>query len=89
MKIITRTLLSNLFIATGLFLANATPADGALSVVEDGQPRAQIIIGEEPERLVKLAAEELRDYVMKISGAELPVGTTPDEAYPVSPGEFG
>jgi len=48
-----------------------------LTLVQDGQPRADIIIAEQPPRMVKLAASELQTYVEKMSGAKLPVVTVP------------
>lgn len=55
-----------------------------LAIVDNGQPRAAIVIAEDPPRLVKLAAEELRTYIKKITGAELPIGTAPDPTLPVT-----
>ena len=46
-------------------------------IVENGQPRAEIVISDQPLRTVRLAAQELRDYVQKISGARLPIVTKP------------
>ena len=48
----------------------AASASGQSLLVEDGQPRAAIVIAEQPTRTQKLAAEELQKYVKKISGAE-------------------
>ncbi len=48
-------------------------AEAELILVDNGDPRAQIIIAEEPPRMVFWAAEELQDYIEKISGARLPV----------------
>jgi tetratricopeptide (TPR) repeat protein len=48
-------------------------------IVENGQPRAEIVIAEEPSRSTRLAANELRTYLEKISGAELPILTQPVE----------
>lgn len=55
----------------------APSAAGQAFLVEDGQPRASIVIAPEPTRMQQLAAEELQKYVKKISGAELPIGTEP------------
>jgi len=52
------------------------PAAGVI-LVKDGQPRSEIIMAEQPPRLVKLAADELRSYVEKISGAQLNIVTEP------------
>ena len=46
-------------------------------IVEDGQPRAEIIIAERPARSVRLAAADLQEYIQKISGARLPTVTEP------------
>lgn len=59
-------------------------ANGEAYIVEEGEPRAKIIIAEEPPRLVDLAARELQEYIKKISGAELPIGTAPSDEWPVS-----
>ena len=52
------------------------PAAGVI-LVEDGRPRCEIIVAEQPPRLATLAADELRNYVEKISGAQLNIVTTP------------
>jgi len=46
-------------------------------LIENGQPRAEIIIAEKPARMTKLAAKELQTYLEKISGAKLEVRTAP------------
>lgn len=48
-------------------------------LVLSGEPRAEIVIGEEPARMSLYAASELGDYIEKISGARLPVVTEPSE----------
>lgn len=50
---------------------------GAPFLVENGQPRAEIVIAEKPSRTVRLAAQELQDCVAKVSGAHLPIVTEP------------
>lgn len=52
----------------------------AAPLVENGQPRAQIVIAESPPRMVTLAAEELQAHLEAISGATLPIVSTPDAA---------
>ena len=42
-------------------------------LVEDGQPRAEIVIAENLPRTTLLAAQELQTYVEKLSGAELAI----------------
>src|SRR5687767_3081504 len=51
-------------------------------IVENGEPRAEIVIAETPERSVRVAADELRTYVEKISGARLPIVTAPSLSGP-------
>ena len=51
-----------------LAFATALPA-ADFSLVQDGQPRAELVIAEQPPRMVKLAAAELQGYVAKLSGA--------------------
>jgi len=46
-------------------------------IVENGQPRAEIVIAANPLRTVRLAAADLQTYVQKISGARLPIVTEP------------
>ena len=46
-------------------------------LVKDGQPRAEIVIAEQPQRTVRIAAQDLRDCIQKISGAKLPIVTKP------------
>lgn len=48
-------------------------------LVENHQPRAEIIIAEKPARMAKLAAKELQTYVEKISGAKLEIVTQPHD----------
>lgn len=53
-----------------------------LCLVREGEPLAEIVIAEQPARMAEMAAHELRNYIARISGAELPVVTAP------SPGEL-
>lgn len=46
-------------------------------LVENGQPRAEIVIPEHPTRMQRLAAQEFCDDMEKISGARLPIVTSP------------
>lgn len=46
-------------------------------LVAEGQPHAEIVIAEQPARMVKVAAGELQSYVEKISGARLEITTMP------------
>lgn len=67
--------------ALGIVTGAAEPAQ---MIVKDGKANAQIVIAAENRpRMTTLAALELRKYVEKISGARLPIVTTPDAAMPV------
>lgn len=46
-------------------------------IVEDGEPRAEIVISDAPTRMQRVAAQEFRDQMEKISGARLPIVTQP------------
>ena len=52
-------------------------------IVRSGEPKAEIIISEKPARMTKLAASNLQEYVFKMTGATLPVTSTPSENIPV------
>ena len=52
-------------------------------LVENGQARSEIVIAEQPQRTVRLAAHELQTYLEKISGAKLPIVTAPTSGVPV------
>lgn len=54
-------------------------ASAAPNIVENGQPKAEIVIPAEPQRLVELAAQDLQTYIRKMSGAELPIVTQPGD----------
>ena len=58
-----------------LFIGRSAFAETYL--VENGQPRAEIVVAEKPQRTVRMAAQELQNYVEKISGAHLPIVTKP------------
>lgn len=67
-----------------LLTLTAHAAAAAPMIVEAGQPRAQIVIADDPPRLVKVAADELQRHIEKISGATLPIVTEPTGAQPVT-----
>lgn len=52
-------------------------AHGAVALVKDGQPGADIVISDTPARTTALAAAELQEYLSKITGAKLAIVTTP------------
>ena len=49
---------------TALLLSSLAPVHAADTfLVENGQPRAEIVIAEKPARMTKLAAKELQTYL--------------------------
>ncbi len=62
---------------TTLLTSLATLHAADTFLVEDGQPRAEIVISDKPQRSTRLAAQELQDQIAKISGARLPIVTQP------------
>lgn len=54
-----------------LFFITTAPADVVL--VQDGQPQATIVIADAPSEQALQAAEVLKDYLAKITGATLPI----------------
>jgi hypothetical protein len=58
-----------------IFLASSALAQPFL--VENGQPRAEIVIADKPTRMQRVAAHEFRQQIEKISGAKLPIVTQP------------
>ncbi|MBL6765204.1 MAG: DUF4838 domain-containing protein [Verrucomicrobiae bacterium] len=69
---------------TALVLAPASALTAADQfIVEDGRARAEIVVAQSQARAVRLAAAELQTYVEKISGARLPIVTSPTDAFPV------
>jgi hypothetical protein len=67
-----------------LCLGLLNSAKGATFIVKDGKPNAQIVISaDDRPRMATLAALELQLGIQKISGARLPIVTTPDANIPV------
>ncbi len=67
-----------LLLACSLSLLSASAAETYL--IENGQPKARIVIPKNPPRTVKAAAEELQSSLKQITGAELPISDTVDDA---------
>ncbi len=89
LSIVTNRTFSALTLAVMLSIFLPPVSDGQESmeppmIVENGRARAQIIISSDPPRRTQLAAEELRDYIKKISGTEFSIGTETQEDYPVN-----
>jgi len=60
-----------------LFLLLTSSALAQPLLVENGQPRAEIVISDKPTRMQRVAAHEFRQQIEKISGARLPIVTQP------------
>ena len=58
----------------------AVSANAETFLIKDGKTNAEIIISENPPRMVRLAASELQTYLEKISGGRLPILNVPGEA---------
>lgn len=52
-------------------------------LVENGEPRAEIVVALDSQRSTRLAAHELQTSIAKISGAKLSIATTPTVDVPV------
>jgi hypothetical protein len=64
------------FIHSVLFIAVLNPLQAADNfLIENGQPRAEIVIAENPARMTKLAAKELQSGLFKMTGATLPIAS--------------
>lgn len=72
-----RWMAGTLLLAWLLVACDVSRAEPVL--VENGQPRAEIVIAARPPRMVKVAATELQTYLEKLSGARLPIVTAPTE----------
>ena len=75
---------TSLFSVLCVLLASVVQTAAAQTfLVEDGQPRAEIIIADAASRTTRLAARELQTYVEKITGAKLNIGNEPGSNVPV------
>ena len=71
------------FVLAGSALFSA-PAPGAAPwIVEDGQPRAEIVVAEKPARAAEFGACELQNYIEKITGCQLKIVAAPSGSVPV------
>lgn len=65
--------ISRMLPALGLLTVGGIAAAGRVVLVEDGQPRAVIVMADDAPRNTVTAVGELRDYLERMSGALLPV----------------
>ena len=68
----------------GLPTAMAAP----LALVEDGQPRVRILLAEDAGPQATRGAEDLQEYMARMSGAELPIVRDAGEIQRVAQGPF-
>ncbi|NOZ24400.1 MAG: DUF4838 domain-containing protein [Planctomycetes bacterium] len=66
--------------AASLLLLAVAVVDGDLILVDDGTPKASIVIPGSPSPTEQFAAEELQKYIEQMSGARLPI--VPDQQKP-------
>ena len=52
-------------------------------IVEDGQPRAEIVVAQEPAPAAEFGACELQNYIEKITGCQLKIVAVPSDSVPV------
>jgi hypothetical protein len=77
-------LMKMLFIAVAFASVGLAHVAHARSfIVENGQPRAEIVISRDPQRTTRVAADDLRTCIEKISGARLPIAFEPSADVPV------
>ena len=62
-----------------LFALFTSPLFAETWLVENGEPKAEIVIAKEPTRSARLGATELQSYLEKISGARLEIVSEPTE----------
>lgn len=73
-------MITRLFITLlSLFFALSICAADSPLIVEEGIAKAEIVISETPTRMQRVAADEFRKQVEKISGTRLPIVTKPSE----------
>ncbi len=70
-------------VVVAIAIAVMTAAAEETFIIENGEPNAEIVIAENASRMVALGALELRYYLEKMTGAELPIVTRPDDRFPV------
>lgn len=66
-------------IAAAVALAAAS-VHGQITIVQNGQPQAVIMLKPSPQGYLQLAAMELQDHVQRITGALLPIATVGSES---------
>jgi len=64
-------------LAAALLASAVSLLTAAPFIIEDGKPRAEIILTENAPRKTQLAAQELQIYLEKITGAKLPIQPDP------------
>lgn len=81
----SKVIAGTVFVAIVGLLSAGFAARGAAEafIVKDGKPEAEIVVPEKPNRIQELAADELRHFIKKISGAELKIANQPTKEFPV------
>jgi hypothetical protein len=60
-------------------IGSASAGAQDITLIDDGKPAAQIVLPADADEIEKVAAEELNAYLKKMSGAELPVRSRPQD----------
>lgn len=63
--------------ALAAFIGGCQMQPAGLEIVKEGRPAAEIILADDAMPQARLAARELRDHILKISGAELAITNRP------------
>lgn len=69
--------LTGILLTILLFASRTFCAAAERYIVENGRPRAEIVLADQPPRMTRLAAHEFRRQIEEISGARLPIVTQP------------
>ncbi|NPV45317.1 MAG: DUF4838 domain-containing protein [Armatimonadetes bacterium] len=68
------------FMVTAMLIATMAAAHADLELVREGQPVAEIVLGDQPSAAAQGAATELQVFLKRMSGAELPIVPRPGGA---------
>lgn len=70
------------FLLAALLAATANCAETTWTLVKNGKPAAQIVLGLNAPAPISIAAKDLQSYIKRMSGAELPIVTKPTASTP-------
>ena len=64
------------YLLVALLIFTSTASASSLTLVENGEPRATLVLGANPTDVDRAAAADLQRYLQKMSGAEVPIEET-------------